>query len=147
MPTSTRARRTRIALGDRYMTQPPPQLSALPAPRARSRGMGVAKIVMIAGVVIALAVTAVIWFVSRDNADQAEVGDCLTNDGNLIFPDLRVVGCGGDNAQYKVVRIFSETKDTSKCEGLSDIGFNEELDRARHRSGKQFVLCLNGIKR
>ncbi|MER6200639.1 hypothetical protein ABT234_25150 [Streptomyces sp. NPDC001586] len=134
---------TRTTPGDRSMTQPP-QLSA---PPARSRKAGIAKIVVIAAVVIALGTGAVYWFVSRDDIDRAEAGDCLTNDGSLIFPDLRVVECDGDDAAFKVVRVLPDTKDTSRCLGLTDIGFNEELDRNRHRSGKQYVLCLNGIKR
>ncbi|WP_052714715.1 MULTISPECIES: LppU/SCO3897 family protein [unclassified Streptomyces] len=121
------------------MTQPPQP--------SRSRKAGIAKIVVIAAVVIALGTGSVYWFVSRDDIDRAEVGDCLTNEGNLIFPDLRVAGCDGKDAAFKVVRVLPDTKDTSRCQGLTDIGFNEELDRNRHRSGKQYVLCLNGIKR
>ncbi|MFJ1563882.1 LppU/SCO3897 family protein [Streptomyces erythrochromogenes] len=109
--------------------------------------MRVAKIAMPAGAVVALAVVAVVWFVSRDALDRAEAGDCLTNEGNLIFPDMRVVGCGDSDAQFKVIRVYPDTKDPSLCEGLSDIGFNEELDRNRHRSDRQFVLCIDGIKK
>ncbi|MFF8271413.1 hypothetical protein ACF059_29080 [Streptomyces sp. NPDC016562] len=127
------------------MTQPPPSIP--PAQPSRSRKAGIAKVVVIAAVVVALGAGAVYWFVSRDDIDRAEVGDCLTNHGNMIFPDLRVVGCDGEDAAFKVVQVLPDTMDTSRCQGLTDIGFNEELDRNRHRSGKQYVLCLDGIKR
>ncbi|MFJ9940352.1 LppU/SCO3897 family protein [Streptomyces erythrochromogenes] len=130
------------------MTPPPPQQPAAPpAPPSRSRKAGIVKIVVIAGVAIALGVGAVSWFAGRDDVDRAEVGDCLANEGNTIFPDLRVVGCGDEEARFKVVRVVPDTMDTSRCEGLTDVAFNEELDRNRHRSGKQYVLCLDGIKR
>ncbi|MFE5488621.1 hypothetical protein ACFQ8S_14180 [Streptomyces virginiae] len=102
---------------------------------------------MVAGAVVALAVVAAVWFVGRDALDRAEAGDCLTNKGNLIFPDMRVVGCGSSDAQFKVVRVHPGTQDTSLCQGLSDIAFNEELDNNRHRSDQQFVLCMDGIKK
>lgn len=128
------------------MTEAPPP-SAPTAPPDRSRKALIAKIAVSAGVVIALGAGAVHWFVSRDDVDRAEVGDCLANEGNMIFPDLRVVGCGSEGAAFTVVRVLPDTMDTSRCEGLADVAFNEELDRNRYRSGKQYVLCLDGIKR
>ncbi|MFJ6777945.1 hypothetical protein [Streptomyces yangpuensis] len=124
-----------------------PQPTAPPAPPARSGKARIVKIALAAGAVIALAAVAVAWFVSRDGLDRAEAGDCLTNQGNLIFPDMRLVGCGASDAEFKVVRVFADTKDHSRCQGLSDFGFNEELDNNKHRSGKQFMLCLDGIKK
>ncbi|WKV71010.1 hypothetical protein AW27_005435 [Streptomyces sp. PCS3-D2] len=58
-----------------------------------------------------------------------------------------MTGCGGDDAQDQVVQVFPGTKDTALCEGLSDIGYHDELDFARWPSGKVFVRCLDGIKR
>ncbi|MEC4570494.1 LppU/SCO3897 family protein [Streptomyces virginiae] len=123
-----------------------PQPSAPPAP-ARSRTALVAKIAVSAGVAIALGAGAVYWFAGRDDLDRAEVGDCVTNHGNLIFPDMRLVGCGAPDAQFKVVRVFPDTKDDAQCLGLADFGFNEELDNNRHRSGRQFTLCLDDIRK
>ncbi|MFF3721087.1 hypothetical protein ACFYYM_01775 [Streptomyces erythrochromogenes] len=123
-----------------------PQPSAPPAPPTRRRKALMAKIAVSAGLVIALGAGAVYWFAGRDDLDRAEVGDCLTNQGNLIFPDMRLTGCGASDAEFKVVRVFPDTQDHSRCQGLSDFGFNEEIDNNRHRSGKQFVLCLDDIK-
>lgn len=121
---------------------PPP-----PAPPARRGGMGVLKILKIIGIVIALIVVAVGYFLSRDDADHAEVGDCLKNNGTTISPDLQVVKCGETAAKYKVVEVIPDTLDSAKCEGKSDIGYHERTSGSRRSSGKQFVLCLNEIKK
>ncbi|MEU7555556.1 hypothetical protein AB0B01_24995 [Streptomyces sp. NPDC044571] len=128
---------------------PPQQQWAAPppAPPARSGGMGFLKILKIIGVVIALIVVAVGYFLSRDDADQAKVGDCLKNNGSTVSPDLQVVKCGTTGAAYKVVEVIPGTLDSARCEGKSDIGYHEQTSGSRRRSGKQFVLCLNEIKK
>ncbi|MFJ6485275.1 MULTISPECIES: LppU/SCO3897 family protein [unclassified Streptomyces] len=133
------------------MTHPPQgpspqQESTQPATaQSRSGGIGVRKVLGIAGAVAVLAAVAVGYFLSQDGADRAAAGDCLKNNGDPIFPDLRVVDCGDADALYKVVRVLPDTVDTARCQGVSDIGYEEQADRARHKSGKQFVLCLDGI--
>ncbi|MET9320085.1 hypothetical protein ABZX75_07800 [Streptomyces sp. NPDC003038] len=123
---------------------PPPQA---PAPPSRRGGMGVMKILKIIGVVIVLIMCAVGYFASRDDADKAEVGDCLKNNGSTVTPDLQVVKCGGADATYKVVEVIPDTLDTERCQGKSDIGYHEQTSGSRRSSGKQFVLCINEIKK
>ncbi|MGW7435232.1 LppU/SCO3897 family protein [Streptomyces sp. NPDC054849] len=122
---------------------PPPA----PAPPARSGGMGFMKILKIIGMGIAVIVIAVGYFLSRDDADQAEAGDCLKNNGSTISPDLQVVKCGDATATYKVVEVIPDTVDSSRCEGKSDVGYHEQTSGGRRSSGKQFVLCINEIKK
>lgn len=105
------------------------------------------KILKIIGVVLALIACAVGYFLSRDDADKAKVGDCLKNNGSTVTPDLQVVKCGGADATYKVVAVIPDTLDTSKCEGKSDIGYHEQTRGSRRSSGKQFVLCINEVKK
>ncbi|MFG2876551.1 hypothetical protein ACGFYU_16430 [Streptomyces sp. NPDC048337] len=123
------------------------QWSAPPAPPSRTGGLGVMKILKIIGVVIALIVVAVGYFLSQDDADHAEVGDCLKNNGTTISPDLQVVKCGESTAKYKVVEVIPDTLDSKKCEGKADMGYYEQTRGGRRSSGKQFVLCLNEIKK
>ncbi|MFD9406865.1 hypothetical protein ACFWBN_07545 [Streptomyces sp. NPDC059989] len=118
-----------------------------PAPPSRRGGLGVMKILKIIGVVIALVVVAVGYFLSRNDADHAEVGDCLKNNGSTISPDLQVVKCGDATAKYKVVEVIPDTLESSKCEGKADMGYYEQTRGGRRSSGKQFVLCLNEIKK
>ncbi|MGW7316256.1 LppU/SCO3897 family protein [Streptomyces sp. NPDC054865] len=120
---------------------PPPA----PAPPSRRGGLGVKKIFKGIAVVIVLIMCAVGYFASRDDADQAAVGDCLKNNGTTVTPDLQVVECGAAGAQYKVVEVIPDTLDSARCEGKSDVGYHEQQS-GRRSSGKQFVLCINEIK-
>ncbi|MEU4492823.1 hypothetical protein AB0F96_05020 [Streptomyces sp. NPDC023998] len=120
---------------------PPP-----PPPSGRG-GLGIKNILKIIGVVIALIVFAIVYFTSQDDADKAEVGDCMHNSGSTITPDLQVVKCGDAKADYKVVEVHPDTTDQKLCEGKSDVGYFEQTRGGRRSSGKQFVLCLNKIKK
>ncbi|MEV3989680.1 hypothetical protein AB0J57_12325 [Streptomyces sp. NPDC049837] len=122
---------------------PPPP----PPPPSRSGGPGVMKILKTIGVVLALITIAVFWFLSQDDADHAEAGDCLKNNGTTITPDLQIVECGGTDAEFKVVEVIPDTLDTKLCEGKSDIGYHEQTSGGRRSSGKQFVLCIDEIKK
>ncbi|MFE2552098.1 hypothetical protein ACFXGI_26600 [Streptomyces sp. NPDC059355] len=124
---------------------PPQQFAAPPAP-PRKR-MGVMKILKIIVAVVVVIAAAVGYYASRDDADKAKVGDCLTNKGNTISPDLQVVKCGGANAEYKVVKVIPDSLDTNQCKGQSDIGYQEQMRGSRRSSGKQFVLCIDEVKK
>ncbi|RSS81376.1 hypothetical protein [Streptomyces sp. WAC06614] len=127
--------------------QPPPQgWAAPPAPPARS-GMGAKKILRIIGAVVLVVVFAVGYWASQDDADHAKAGDCLKNNGTIASPDLQVVKCGGADAKYKVVEVIQDTADSSKCEGKSDMGYYEQTRGGRRSSGKQFVLCIDEVKK
>lgn len=129
------------------MYPPQQQWGAPPAPPARSGGMGILKKLKIVGIVIAVIVVAVGYFLSQDDADHAKAGDCLKNNGTQFSPDLQVVECGDAKATYKVVEVIPDTLDSSKCEGKSDVGYHEQTAGSRRRSGKQFVLCINEVKK
>ncbi|MCF3180634.1 hypothetical protein IPZ70_11895 [Streptomyces polychromogenes] len=127
---------------------PPQQWSAPPAPPARRGGIGAMKILKGIGIVVVLIVAAVGYFLSQDDADHAEAGDCLKNNGTTAATlDLQVVDCGSTGATYKVVEVISGTLDTNRCQGKSDLGYYEQTRGGRRSSGKQFVLCLNQIKK
>ncbi|MFD8793346.1 LppU/SCO3897 family protein [Streptomyces vinaceus] len=123
---------------------PQQQFAAPPAPPKR---MGVMKILKIIAAVIAVIAVAVGYFASRDDADKAKVGDCLTNKGTIVSPDLQVVKCGATNAEYKVVKVIPDSLDTNQCKGQSDIGYQEQMRGSRRSSGKQFVLCIDELKK
>ncbi|MFK0046404.1 hypothetical protein ACIQU4_20330 [Streptomyces sp. NPDC090741] len=124
---------------------PQQQFAAPPAPPRRR--MGVMKILKIIVAVVVVIAAAVGYYASRDDADKANVGDCLTNKGNTVSPDLQVVKCGGANAQYKVVKVISDSLDTNQCKGVSDIGYEEQMRGSRRSSGKRFVLCIDELKK
>ena len=92
------------------------------------------------GVVLALIVGAFFWVSSWDDADSAEVGDCMKNNGNQINPDLEVVDCGTAEAKYKVAEVHTDTTDTSLCP-QNTTSYAESQHR-RRGSDTRFVLCL-----
>ncbi|NEC16504.1 hypothetical protein G3I34_30400 [Streptomyces sp. SID8014] len=102
-------------------------------------------ILRIAGAVIVLAVIAGSWWASQDDAKAAAVGDCMhrgSDDDNN--PDLEVVECGSDKAEYKVLAKiegkFTSIVAQSKCEAEAE-GFKYAYTETG--GSKSFVLCLD----
>ncbi|MEV6395304.1 hypothetical protein AB0M39_11080 [Streptomyces sp. NPDC051907] len=126
---------------------PQQQWQAPPPPAPRRGGLGIKTILKIVVAVIALIAFGIFYLMSQDDADKAEAGDCMTNNGSTGTPDLEVVECGGAKAEFKVVSVHADTSDTTICEGKADMGYFEQTSGGRRSSGKQFVLCLNNIKK
>ncbi|MEU0084850.1 hypothetical protein [Streptomyces sp. NPDC006274] len=120
---------------------PPP-----PPPAPTRGGLSLKMKFQIAVGVLAAIAFAVFWFLGRDDADTAKVGDCLKNNGSTINPDLQVVDCGGTEAAYTVVSVHDDTTDRAICQGKADIGYYEQTS-GRRGSDKSLVLCLNQIKK
>ncbi|MDQ0942179.1 hypothetical protein [Streptomyces sp. V1I1] len=120
---------------------PPP-----PAPSRRG-GLDTKTILKIIVAVIAVIAFGIFYLLSQDDADKAEAGDCMKNSGSTVTPDLEVVDCGDTKAAYKVVEVHPDTTDRNLCRGKSDLGYFEQTSGGRRSSGKQFVLCLNEIKK
>ncbi|GAA1358779.1 LppU/SCO3897 family protein [Streptomyces beijiangensis] len=120
-----------------YMNQggPIPQAPVGTPPR----GGGFKKFRNIALPIIAVVVIAGGWWASRDDADTAKVGDCMSisNADSATDPGLEVVDCGDAKAKYKV----AEKKDGSgDCDRTKYSQYRE--------SGKDdFTLCLSDYKK
>ncbi|MGW5116523.1 LppU/SCO3897 family protein [Streptomyces noursei] len=94
--------------------------------------------------VVGLIVIGIAWVSSWDNADTAEVGNCMKNEGNEIKPDLKVVDCGTAEATYKVQAVHPDTTDTALCS--ENTKAYSETQRHRRSSTTRFVLCLEPLK-
>jgi hypothetical protein len=117
--------------------QYPQQQWGAPQPARRSPAK---KILLIAAVAIGLILAAIVVLADSDGAEQAKAGDCMTNDGTQLQPELRIVACTEATAEYKVVEVIKGTSDPKVCEAKSDSGYFQERS-----SGTKFVLCLNQI--
>ncbi len=96
-------------------------MSVPSAPQGKSRGR--ALIGPIFGIVIIVA-AAVVWFLNRDDATNAEVGDCIREEGS---DELTIVDCDDPSAQWEVVGIESEEQtydefmaDPDTCSAFSE---------------------------
>lgn len=67
---------------------------------------------IVGGVVAVVVVLAVVgYFVSKDDASNAKVGDCITSDERSKITD-----CDKSDAVFRVVGKFEDTSDTSRCD-------------------------------
>ncbi|UNO40948.1 hypothetical protein [Streptomyces sp. MST-110588] len=121
----------------------PPGGAPVPPPPARK---GVSPKIILKGAIAVIAVIALAvgWFATRDDADQAKVGDCMKNNGNQINPDLQIVDCGTADAQYKVKEVHNDTTDQKVCPA-GTTAYAESQHR-RRRADTRFVLCLTDAK-
>ncbi|MFE3647859.1 hypothetical protein ACFXO2_08450 [Streptomyces sp. NPDC059152] len=93
--------------------------------------------------VVALIVIGVAWVSSWNDADTAEVGNCMKNEGNEIKPDLKVVDCGTAEAKFKVTAVHANTTDMELCPKNTTAYAESQRHR---RSTTRFVLCLEPLK-
>lgn len=122
--------------GQQPWTGGPPPVAPQPSGGGRSV-MGILKGI---GTVVVLVAVGIAWIAGLDDADSAEVGDCMTNHGNTISPDLEVVDCGTAEAEFTVSAVHEDTTDTELCsEGT--VAYTETITR-RRGSDTSFVLCL-----
>ncbi|MET7701875.1 MULTISPECIES: LppU/SCO3897 family protein [unclassified Streptomyces] len=117
--------------GSPYMGQGAP----VPPPPSRRPKFKTIKNVVI--VVVALGAVLFGWIASRDDADTAKVGDCMSigNPDSTTDPDLEVVDCSSSKAKYKV----EQKKDGSSasCDRTKYAEYSESGD------GSNFTLCLS----
>lgn len=114
--------------------QPQPGFPTAPiAPQRPKRG---AKFfIRIGVVVVGLIIAGVSVYTSRDDANTAKVGDCMSisNPDNATNPDLQVVDCTNAKARYKVVQ---KKSDTSGCDRTKYSEYTET------GGSSDFTLCL-----
>ncbi|WP_151477328.1 LppU/SCO3897 family protein, partial [Streptomyces albicerus] len=127
--------------GNPYGQQPPqghPQQPAAPytpvPPQQPKRGFK--KYLRVGIVVIALIVAGAGYLASRDDAQAAKVGDCMSigNPDSATDPELEVVDCSNSKAAYKVE---DKKSDDSGCDRTKYAEYTET------GGGSDFTLCLS----
>jgi hypothetical protein len=83
------------------------------------------------------------WYLSRDDAANAKVGDCISQEGS---DSVEIVDCGDSAATLKVVgRVEGKTKIEAGI-GISSVCDDYEDTEQMYWQGKEgekgFVLCL-----
>lgn len=111
-----------------------------PAPVAPSGGNG-KKIFKIVAVVAVIVLGIGGYLASRNDADTAKVGDCMSigDPNNTKNPDLEVVDCSNSKAKFKVAQKKDGTG--SVCDLTKYSQYNET------GGSKDFTLCLSDYKK
>jgi hypothetical protein len=90
------------------------------APRKPKRRQ---KIVLTVFLIVVAALLALVWVATRDNGENAQVGNCVTESGSN---SVKIVDCGAGNATLKVVaRVEGKTQteaQVSACTAYPDAG-------------------------
>jgi hypothetical protein len=114
---------------------PPPRPGRTRSPKAILKGIVV---------VIGLVFIGVAWISSMNDADSAEVGDCVKKSSSALDDGLEVVDCGTSDAQYKVSAVHEDTSDPSVC-AANESAYTKSVHR-RRRADTHMVLCLTSAK-
>jgi hypothetical protein len=127
----------------------PPQgaVPFVPAPPARQTKPS-RIVAIIAAVVLGVAALGVVaWFLTKDDARYAEVGDCLKAASSSSSADQRmeVVDCSSSEAQGKVLKKveghFTRFTAEAECRKVAGAtGYYAEVG-----DGKEFLLCLGDV--
>ena len=92
---------------------------------------------MILGLLIPVAVLALIVFANLNSPSNADVGACVQNKGTTSKPNVKVVDCGSADAEYKIVGKIDDSTDDTQCEQFA----GAEASYVKGGSSK-YVLCL-----
>ncbi|TPQ20417.1 LppU/SCO3897 family protein [Streptomyces sporangiiformans] len=116
-----------------YPQQPAAPYAPVPPQRPKR---GIKQYLRIAVVIIALIGAGIGWMASRDDANTAKVGDCMSigNPDSATNPELEVVDCGSSKAAYKVEQ---KKSDDSGCDR------NKYAEYTETGGSSDFTLCLS----
>ncbi|GLW58904.1 LppU/SCO3897 family protein [Kitasatospora phosalacinea] len=117
----------------RKLAPPAPGAPGTPLPVGRPLYLRPAILGLLVPVV---AVGAIVYSVKQD-PDFASAGDCVHKSGSDFSPDLKVVDCGGSDAQYKVLgRVDSSAKDACAAFPTAEATYWVE------KGSSSYSLCL-----
>ncbi|TLS40735.1 hypothetical protein FE633_39785 [Streptomyces montanus] len=116
-----------------YPQQPAAPYAPVPPQRPKR---GIKQYLRIAVVIVGLIAAGIGWMASRDDANTAKVGDCMSigNPDSATNPELEVVDCGSSKAAYKVEQ---KKSDDSGCDR------NKYAEYTETGGSSDFTLCLS----
>ncbi len=97
---------------------PQPQPPQQPKPKSKKRRQ---KIVLTIFLVLVVLFFGAVWFFTRDNGENAQVGNCVTESGSNY---VKIIDCGDAKATLKVVgRVENKTESEARgtaCDAYPD---------------------------
>jgi hypothetical protein len=98
------------------------------------------KIVLTVFLIVVAAVLALVWAATRDNGENAQAGNCVTESGENY---VKIVDCGADNATLKVVaRVEGKTQTEAQVSACSAHPDAEQVFWEGKEGETGVVLCL-----
>lgn len=99
----------------------------------------------IAAVIVVLIAIPIAYFASKDDAENAAVGDCL-KEASSSSQRMEVVDCSSSEAKFKVLKKIDGhfTKFTAEAECRKVEGANAYYAETRNR-GSEFLLCTKTV--
>jgi hypothetical protein len=115
-----------------------------PVPGAPGRPMDPGKPLFrrpaILGLLVPIAVIALLVWSNVNSVSSADVGQCVRNNGTSSAPKVEVVDCGSSDAQYRIVGRLKNTSNSRDCEQFAD------STTAYTKSGSSgYILCLKPV--
>jgi hypothetical protein len=113
-----------------------------PAPGAPGRPMDPGKPLFkrpaVLGLVIPVAVIALLVVANLGSPSSADVGSCVVNKGTVSNPNVKVVDCSSSDADFKVVGKLDNSTNADECEQFEgySVSYTEE------RGSSKYTLCL-----
>ncbi len=96
---------------------------------------------VILGLLIPVAVIALIIFANLNSTSNADVGQCVQNKGTSSDPNVKVVDCGSADAEYKIVGKVDDSTDDSQCEQFA----GSEASYVYQSGSTKYTLCLSPV--
>ncbi|MEU4295035.1 toxin-antitoxin system, toxin component [Kribbella sp. NPDC026596] len=96
---------------------------------------------VILGLLIPVAVLALIIFANLNSTSNADVGQCVQNKGTSSNPDVSVVDCGSSDAEYKIVGKLDDSTDDTQCDQFA----GSEASYVYERGSTKYTLCLSPV--
>jgi hypothetical protein len=118
-------------IGEPGAAQPPA------APKKSKRRQ---KIVLTVFLIVVAALLALVWVVTRDNGENAQAGNCVTESGANY---VKIVDCGAGNATLKVVaRVEDKTQTEAQASACNAYPDADQVFWEGKEGQTGVVLCL-----
>jgi len=116
--------------------QPPQQAQPAKPPKSKKRR----KIVLVVFLILVVLLFAAVWFFTRDNGENAQVGNCVTESGSNY---VKIVDCGDAKATLKVVgRVENKTEAEARGSACSAYPDATQVFWEGKQGQSGMVLCL-----
>lgn len=126
-----------------YQDQPvphqPPQPPQQPQPQ-KSKSKKRQKIVLAVFLILVVLLFGAVWFFTRDNGENAQVGNCVTESGSNY---VKIVDCGDAKATLKVVgRVEDKTEAEARGSACNAFPDATQVFWQGKQGQSGMVLCL-----